>query len=225
MTRTEYRKPKRRWLVLLLVAAVLAAALLYAVASGLTAVSEEDIRRMTAENMGLLLLVMFALMVFQNLVTVIPLVAILSVNVALFGLVGGFAWSWLTSLVGATAAFAVARYGFQDVVTRKLKRSWLEKIEQNGFMFVFLARLFPFAPSNLINFTAGVSGVPFRRYIASTAAGNFLFQLTVSLLVEGLLSEGAGQIVSVAVFAVLLAAFLAYRRFRCPRTKRKEGRR
>lgn len=222
MNATKTRKSLWRWLVPAVAAVAVVAVVACVWIYGLPEFSEEEIRRLTAENLGLLLLVMLGVMVVQNLVTVIPLVAVISVNVALFGLPGGFAWSWITSLAGAIVAFAIARFGFQDLVSRRLKREWLERIEENGYLYVFLARLFPFAPSNLINYTAGVSVIPFRHYVASTALGNLIFQLTFSLLVEGLMSEGTGQIVSVAVFAVLLAAVLVYRRHRNKRAKQKE---
>lgn len=216
----HHRSSRRRWLLLVAVALILLAVAVYAWLRGFPELNEEDIRRLTAENLVLLLLVMLAVMIFQNVVTIIPLVAVVSVNVALFGLPGGFLWSWLSSLAGASVAFAAARYWFQEPVTRRLNADWLARIEKNGYLFVFLARLFPFAPSNLINFTAGVSVVPFRQYLASTALGNFLFQLLVAVLVEGLLSDGAGQWVSLAVFAVLTVAVAGYRFYA---NKRKQG--
>lgn len=207
------RNFRRRWLLLAAVALALLVVAIYAWIQGFPELDEADIRRLAAENMWLLLLVMLAVMIFQNLVTVIPLVAVVSVNVALFGLPGGFMWSWLSSLAGASVAFAAARYWFQEPVTRKLNADWLARIEQNGYLYVFLARLFPFAPSNLINFTAGVSVVKFKHYLASTALGNFLFQLLVAVLLAGLLSEGAGQWISLVVFAVLTVAVVGYRFF------------
>jgi len=216
------RNPAWRRYAAYALAAAIAGAMLAVWIMGIPEINEDQIRRVAAENTALLLAVMLGVMVLQNLLTIIPLVAILSVNVALFGLAGGFLWSWLSSLAGASLAFAVARHGFQEFVQRRMKPGLLEKIAENGHMYVFLARLFPFAPSNLVNYAAGIGGISFRRYIAATAAGNFLFQLIVSLLVEGLLSEDAEFIVSIAVFAVMLAAVWAYGRYRRRRTNSKE---
>jgi uncharacterized membrane protein YdjX (TVP38/TMEM64 family) len=220
MLAKPYRKPNWRLIVLVAAAVAILAAMIYAWTYGLPEFSEEEIRRITSENTLLLLLAMLGVMVLQNLLTVIPLMGVITVNVALFGLPGGFAWGWLSSLIGAAAAYAVARYGFRDFAARRMKRNWLERIEQSGHMFVFLARLFPFAPSNLINYAAGIAGIPFKPYIVATAAGNFLFQLIFSMLVEGFMSEGAGQIVSTAVIAVLLAAAIVWQRLGRKRTKR-----
>lgn len=213
-TRTESRSRAWRRLVPVLLALLILVLMLVIWLRGFPDINEDKIRSLAYENLWLLLLVMFGLMLFQNVVTIIPLVAIVSLNITLFGFIGGFLWSWLTSLAGATVAFAAARYWFQDMVTGKLNPAWIRQIEKNGYLYVFLARLFPFAPSNLINFTAGLSSVPYRHYIAGTALGNFLFQLIVSLLVQGLLSEGADQTVSIAVFAVLLVAAIVYQRVR-----------
>jgi uncharacterized membrane protein YdjX (TVP38/TMEM64 family) len=212
------RKPAWRRIAALALAIALVGAMAAIWIVGFPEIDEDRIRRMTAEDTVLLLAVMLGVMVLQNVLTVIPLLAILSVNVALFGLAGGLLWSWISSLAGAALAYAIARHWFRELVLRRVTSGFLKKIEESGHVYLFLLRVFPFAPSNLVNFAAGISGMPFRRYLLATAAGNLLFQLAVSLIVEGLLSEDADMVILTIVFAVLLAAVFVRRKIRGKRT-------
>lgn len=94
------------------------------------------------------------------------------------GVLFGPAVGTLLAVVGATIGSAVAfllakRLGRQQVeriAGRRIGRldAWLER---RGFLAVLYVRLIPVIPFNALNYAAGVTGLSFRDFAASTALG------------------------------------------------------
>src|SRR3954462_15298054 len=55
-------------------------------------------------------LFMLFIMVIQNSFTVIPLILVITINIALFGFLKGFLWSWFTSVIAGILIFLSVRY-------------------------------------------------------------------------------------------------------------------
>ncbi|MBM4760848.1 VTT domain-containing protein [Bacillus sp. B15-48] len=136
---------------------------------------------------------MLLIMIVQNSFTIVPLILVITVNIALFGVINGFLWSWFTSVVAGGVVFLAVRYFFQEWLTQRFDEKTLAKIEDKGFVYVFQGRVFPFVPTSLINILAGVSTVQFRHFIFATAIGNFLYFLLLSLIPAGLMSPNINE--------------------------------
>lgn len=194
--------------------------------SALLQVDLNQIREMSNGNLFLILLIMLGIMIVQNLFTIIPLFLVISVNISLFGFVNGYLWSWISSVIGGTLAFLMARYWFQDLLVKLLKpkyKNWT-KVENKGFLFVFIGRIFPFAPTSLINIAAGVSAVPLRPFVLGTITGNMIFFFAISLIVKGLWSAKLENNVLLILGAVIVILALILWRIRSKRIKRiKDG--
>ncbi|WP_307397663.1 TVP38/TMEM64 family protein [Paenibacillus anaericanus] len=164
-------------------------------------------------------------MVVQNLFTIIPLILVISVNISLFGFVNGYLWSWVSSVIGGILAFLMARYWFQDLLLKHLNPKYQKwtKVENKGFLFVFLGRVFPFAPTSLINIAAGVSAVPLRPFIIGTITGNMIFFFAISLIVKGLWSVQLENNILLILGAVIVILALILWRIRSKRIKRTRG--
>lgn len=184
-----------------------------------------QIREMSNGNLFLILLIMLGIMVVQNLFTIIPLILVISVNISLFGFVNGYLWSWVSSVIGGILAFLMARYWFQDLLIKHLNPKYQKwtKVENKGFLFVFLGRVFPFAPTSLINIAAGVSAVPLRPFIIGTITGNMIFFFAISLIVKGLWSVQLENNVLLILGAVIVILTLILWRIRSKRIKRTMG--
>jgi uncharacterized membrane protein YdjX (TVP38/TMEM64 family) len=144
--------------------------------------SEERIRSMTHDNLSLILLVMFGIMFLQNLLNVIPIVLVISANVALIGLWKGFAYSVLTSVIASTLLFLLFRYIFNDLKSPERYEKYLVKIERNGFMYILIARLIPIMPTSVINIAAGISTVKLNHYVAATFVGNTVYAFIIAFI-------------------------------------------
>jgi uncharacterized membrane protein YdjX (TVP38/TMEM64 family) len=151
------------------------------------------------------------IMVIQNSFTLIPLILVITLNYTLFGFVNGFIWSWVTSIIAAAIMFVGSRYYFQNWVVKKTDPKLLAKMEDNGLLFVFQARIFPFVPTSLINILGGVSSIKFKDFIIGTITGNFIFFFLLSLIPAGLMSGKTNDLILIIITLVLLAFVLLFR--------------
>ena len=92
---------------------------------------------------------------------------------AIFGLVKGTAYVFLGATLGSALAFLVARYVARQAVERRLESSpRFEAVDQavarEGLKIVFLLRLSPAFPYNLLNYALGLTRVRFRDYFIAS---------------------------------------------------------
>lgn len=90
-----------------------------------------------------------------------------------FGLGAGSLWVFLGAMLGATAAFLLGRYVARDWVARKIAGNTRfqavdSAIGQQGLKIIFLLRLSPAFPFNLLNYSLGLTQVSLKDYILGT---------------------------------------------------------
>ncbi|WP_242412019.1 TVP38/TMEM64 family protein [Cyanobacterium sp. IPPAS B-1200] len=88
----------------------------------------------------------------------------------LYGVIWGTIYVSIAAILGAIFAFLLGRYFCRDWVLKKLdqypKIKAIEKaIAQEGWKIVFLMRLSPLFPFNLLNYLLGVTKISFRDYL------------------------------------------------------------
>jgi uncharacterized membrane protein YdjX (TVP38/TMEM64 family) len=93
---------------------------------------------------------------------------------AIFGLVRGTALVFVAATLGASAAFLVSRYLARPLVERRLagndRFAAIDRaVGQEGRKIVFLLRLSPVFPFNLLNYALGLTKVRFRDYVLASA--------------------------------------------------------
>ncbi len=96
----------------------------------------------------------------------------------LFGVVLGTVTVSIASVLGATAAFLIGRYLVRDWIEQKLEgyprfHAIDEAVGKNGFKIVFLTRLSPAFPFNLLNYAFGLTRVSLRDYVLASWIGMF----------------------------------------------------
>jgi uncharacterized membrane protein YdjX (TVP38/TMEM64 family) len=164
------------------------------------------------ENLFFTLIITLIIMIIQNTFTVIPLILVITVNYTLFGFVNGFLWSWFTSIVGAAITFMGSRYLFQDWVLKKANTELITKIEKNGLLFVFQARIMPFIPTSLINILGGVSSIHFNSFIVGTVLGNFIYFFLLMLIPAGLMISNLNDYVLEGIVFIFIVLYFIYRK-------------
>ena len=163
---------------------------------------------------------MLVIMTIQNSFTVIPLILVITINIALFGFVKGFLWSWLTSVIAGVIVFLSIRYLFSDIAAKKISGRQINRIEEQGFMFVFSARVLPFIPTSLINILGGLSSIQLKSFTSATAIGNFIYFFMLALVPAGIMSNGMNDYLLAGIIVIVLASFYFLGRFK-KRKKRK----
>ncbi len=96
----------------------------------------------------------------------------------LFGPYFGTALVSLSSTIGASLAFLIAKYFAHDFIKKMIEgKSWFEKfrssVEENGFNFVILVRLVPLFPFNGLNYACGLVPLRFKDYFLGSLIGMF----------------------------------------------------
>jgi len=100
----------------------------------------------------------------------------------LFGLWEGFAVATVSVAAGASAAFLISRHrvrsgllGLWGEETRFLALD--EAVTEDGWKIVFLSRLSPAFPFNIVNYAFGLTSIPFPVYFAASWAGSIPWTL------------------------------------------------
>lgn len=124
------------------------------------------------------------------------------------------------SVAGATLAFVVGRFVARDGISRRLAgrprfAALDDAIGQGGFKIVFLLRLSPILPFNVLNYSLGLTRVSLPAYVAGSFVGmlpgTFLYVYLGSLVTnasELLQARGGAGGVTDALYWVGLGATL-----------------
>jgi len=131
------------------------------------------------------------------------------------GILFGPLWGTLYSVIGATsgacATFIVSRYLLKDLISKKNSSKLLfvqEKVEKEGWKFIFLARITPFFPFNLQNYFFGVTKIRFITFLWASALslipGAFVY-VYIGSVGKSALSGDTNTIYKIVIaFALLL---------------------
>lgn len=89
---------------------------------------------------------------------------------AIFGLVQGSLYVFVAATLGATFAFLIGRYLARDAIAKKIDgnqkfKAIDEAIAKEGLKIVFLTRLSPIFPFNLLNYALGLTSVSLKDYV------------------------------------------------------------
>lgn len=95
---------------------------------------------------------------------------------SIFGVWVGTLIAIIGNTIGATLAFLLARYIFQDYAKKLISRypridKYTSRMETNGLSTVLFLRLVPLFPFNIINFLLGVTPLPLRVYVIGSFFG------------------------------------------------------
>ncbi len=131
----------------------------------------------------------------------------------LFGVYKGTALVSFASVTGAAAAFLVGRFFARGWVEGQLHRmprfSALDAaLGQRGGLIVFLTRLSPVFPFNLLNYALGVTSVRFGHYVVASWVG--MLPATVLYVYLGSVAQNLSALVGGEVSGGIAGSWLLY---------------
>jgi uncharacterized membrane protein YdjX (TVP38/TMEM64 family) len=160
---------KRRLAGRILLAAVLAAAVVWAL------VNSDRIDPVALEgwiqSFGVLGPALFVGLYALATVLFLPGSVFSMVGGMLFGPVWGTLYNLTGATIGATMAFVIARYLASDWVARKTGRRLgrlIAGVEAEGWRFVAFVRLVPLFPFNLLNYALGLTRIRLSHYVLAS---------------------------------------------------------
>ncbi|MBQ9165856.1 MAG: TVP38/TMEM64 family protein [Oscillospiraceae bacterium] len=156
-------------LLLLIPVLALAAALFCLVRSlGLSDFSAQGIQAWV-ESWPYSEVVFFCLQLTSVIVAPIPSNVTAAAGGLLFGFPKGFFITIAAVLAGSSITFNLAklvgREAVQNFLNKKLDPKYMDLIERKRDVFLWLAFLFPFFPDDLICILAGLTDIPYQRFI------------------------------------------------------------
>jgi len=107
----------------------------------------------------------------------------------LFGFWGGLAVNVFGALLGATAAFSIARRWGLRAVERIVGKNFYKfesYMDLHGFGALLSIRLIGFPPFVVTNYLAGLSGISLRKFLAASALGILPWTVLISYFADGL---------------------------------------
>ena len=155
--------------------------------------------------------VIYALMLMQTIVPILPSVIAMVASVLAFGpVVGGFV-AWSGMLLAAALGYAIGAVVGPVTVDRLLGSKAKHRLEgyldRYGFWAIIAARISPVLSTDAVSIVAGLVSMKFLRFIAATAAGTLPLTVLIAFLGEDIERLETGLI---WLSAVSLAVFIAY---------------
>lgn len=116
---------------------------------------------------------------------------------AIFGIAAGTAYVFVAASAGAALAFLVSRYLAREAIERRVQSdprfaAMDRAVGEQGLRIVFLMRLSPVFPFNLLNYALGLTGVRFAHYNLASLG------MLPGTLAYVYLGEVAGEVASLA---------------------------
>lgn len=127
------------------------------------------------------------LMILQSVAAPLPAFVITFANGLLFGTWWGALLSWSSALAGASLCFFLARALGRPAAEKLAGGSRALTLsdrffERHGDRAVVIARLLPFVPFDVISYGAGLTPMPFWRFLLATGLGQLPATLVYSWL-------------------------------------------
>ncbi len=135
------------------------------------------------QNLGPLAPILLALI--ESLIPALPLVAIVAFNIASHGVVAGFIYSWIGSLLGSIIVFSFFRYVMRAHFSSYIEKSpkltkalnWVAGINMQT---LFLISMMPFTPSSFVNVAFGLSKFNPKIFIATISVAKLFMMATLA---------------------------------------------
>jgi uncharacterized membrane protein YdjX (TVP38/TMEM64 family) len=185
----------------------------------LFALDEHDAARFVAAWGAWSALASIAIMVLHSFLP-LPAEIVPMANGMLFGPLLGVALTWIGAMLGAVLSFALARWlgrGFVRLFVSDERFQRLVRLSPRPGTLLYV-RLVPFISFNLVNYAAGLVGVPWWTFLWTTALG--ILPLSVAMVLLGGAMLKAPLWAWIAVMAALLLIWLLAERRRRQQTRR-----
>lgn len=157
----------------------------------------------------------------------LPLFVFVFANAAAYGLLKGFFYSWLGSILGDLTVFMIIRKLGQKKFFKRIRNhkqvykvtGW---VEQHGFGPLFILLSFPFSPSSVINVVSGLSKIKVYQYVLAILLGKAVMIFSMSYVGSSIASFAKNPLktILVVIFIGLFWTLGKYIEKRLQRKKR-----
>lgn len=152
------------------------------------------------------------LIILESILPVLPLGLFVAFNVVVFGSVLGFIMSWIATLIGCSLSFLIfrkIRSKISSFINKKpVFKRVMENINKISFSNLVIIMAFPFVPAFSINIGAGISEIPYKKFIMAASIAKvsivYFWGYIGSTFIESMTDIG----VLIKLLIIILVAFL-----------------
>lgn len=154
------------------------------------------------------------LITIESMIPILPLFVFITLNFLSFGHFWGFVISWIFTCLGCSISFFLFRKNVQTWFYKKLKKkgviskSTIDKITNLKFEQLTVIIAMPFTPAFLVNICAGLSRMPFKKFLASLMIGKIFLVYFCGYVGCSLIESLTNPIVLVKVVIMLIIAYI-----------------
>ena len=141
------------------------------------------------DDLGWLAPLFFIIVYALASILFLPTMVITLAGGAIFGPIIGVILNLVGATLGAALSFLITRYLVYDWFSKKRElrlNKLIRGVEKKGWIFIAFLRLIPVIPFNLVNYGLGLTSIPFRIYLITTA----VFLIPVEIIDETARGEG-----------------------------------
>ena len=150
-------------------------------------------------------------MILQMFLLVINVVALMVVSVLAYGPIWGslvaVAGIAVASTIGYFIGFLLGENAVDKLIGGKTKKKVIEKVQHYGFWAIIVARISPFLSNDAISFVAGLSRMPYFKFMGATLLGIFPLVVLIAFLGQDIQRLKTGLI---WISVISIVAFIAY---------------
>lgn len=154
--------------------------------------------------------------VIEAFFPMLPLVGFVIINVAAFGFILGYVYSWIGNCLGSFLLFLLLRKVGARKTNEKISRSkyrhTLEKVKKKQLNVLFLLYCFPFTPSFLLSGAAALADMRTEMFLAILLPSKFVMLLSLAFIGENVSSffENPARSIFFIIFILLLNLLVKY---------------
>ncbi|MBW2983847.1 TVP38/TMEM64 family protein [Candidatus Woesearchaeota archaeon] len=161
-------------------------------------------------------IIFIILQAIQAIIPIMPGQLLVLLAGALFGTIKGSIYCLIGIFIGISVVFFIAKKYGTEVVHKHVDKKELSKlnkfIREHGDYAIFLGRVLPLFPSDVVSFGAGLTKMRYKHYIIASMLGFFpavfLLNILGNQLTKGLLNLKTVVIVlSIVIFIVIVYKF------------------
>ena len=157
----------------------------------------------------------------------LPLFVFVIANSLAYGLLKGFIYSWIGSVLGSITVFLVIRkLGnkriFQKIRKNKTVLQVTNWVEYHGFGPLFILLCFPFSPSSVINVVAGISKVSKLQFFLAVILGKSIMIFSMAYVGSSVM-EFAKSPIRTTIILVSIVIFWSFGKYIEGKMKQKKA--
>lgn len=156
------------------------------------------------------------LIVIESIVPILPLAVFITLNFLTFGHLVGFVISWIFTLLGCVMSFFIFRKGlykkFKNFTISKQKlKKFMNAVSKMSLSELVVLTAIPFTPAFLVNITAGLSDMSFKKYFAGIFLGKISLVYFWGYIGTSLIDSLKNPIILIRIFVLVLIVYIISR--------------